>query len=199
MITIAVTGILGSGKTTVAGMFGSRGLPVIDADAIAHELMEPGTEVWRKIKEVFGENVLENDKTINRQKLAEMVFGEESRVSKLNEIVHPELFRVILDKLRGDNAGKNPAVVIDAPLLIESGLHREMDYVVVVKTDRKNARERIRRSGRKIDFEARMRFQLPQESKEKHADFIVDNNGGFSDAGRQVEKIWETIREKHKL
>ncbi len=196
MITIGVTGIMGSGKTSVSAMFGRLGAEVIDADEVVHGLMGPGTAVSREIAEVFGADILDHTGAVDRKKLANRVFYREpERVGELNGIIHPEVIKAIDGKLYSARERGVRAVVIDAPLLIETGLNEKVDYTVCVRSFSGRAVERLAREGRagSEDFEARMKLQLNACEKEKHADFIVDNNDSAEETESQVRKIWERI------
>ncbi len=196
MITIGVTGIMGSGKTSVSAMFGRLGAEVIDADEIVHGLMGQGTAVSGKIAKAFGSGILDRAGSVDRKKLADRVFYREpERVGELNGIVHPEVIKAIEGKLCSARERGVRAVVIDAPLLIEAGLNEKVDYIVCVRSSSARAVERLAREGRagSEDFEARMKLQLNASGKEKHADFIVDNNDSAAETESQVRKIWESI------
>lgn len=196
MITIGVTGIMGSGKTLASGMFGLLGAEVICADKIVHDLLGSGEALPEKVADVFGEDVLDGSGAVDRKKLSEKVFQRSAgSIERLNSIIHPEVVNIIEDKLTSARVRGVRAVVIDAPLLIEAGLDKKVDYIVCVRSSREKAVERLAREGRAgpEDFRNRMRFQMPASGKEKRADFIVDNNGSVRETESQVRKIWESI------
>ena len=196
MITIGVTGIMGSGKSFVSGIFGKLGAEVIDADEIVHELMRPGTAVAGEIAKAFGEDVLDGGGAVDRKKLAVKVFlREPGRVSELNSIIHPEVIKAIETRLFLAEKRGVRAVVIDAPLLIETGLNERMNYTVCVRASAEKALERLLREGKadRGDFKARMKHQLDASEKEKFADFVLDNNGAAEKTESQVREIWERI------
>ncbi len=199
MVTVGVTGIMGSGKTLVSGMFGKLGAEVIDADRIVRGLLRPGTPVWEPLLEAFGGGILDREGRLERSQLAGAVFsGDGDNLRKLNEIIHPEVLRIIRRRIGSLRKRGAKAAVIDAPLLIETGLHEEMDYIVSVEADCNSAAERIARrdAAGPEKFDARMRFQLPAGEKRKYADFVVDNSGPVENTRRQVESVWESIRKK---
>lgn len=204
MITIGVTGIMGSGKTLVSGMFEKFGAEVIDADRIVHDLIGSGGRVSESIAGVFGEDVLGTSGVVDRKKLSEKVFrrdGDGEGVKRLNGIIHPEVVNVIEERLVSARARNVQAVVIDAPLLIEAGLDKKVDFLVCVRSSRERAVERLLHEGRAgpEDFKNRMRFQMGAFEKEKRADFIVDNNGSVMETESQARKIWESITGGQKL
>lgn len=196
MITIGVTGIMGSGKTLVSGMFGGLGAEVIDADGIVHDILGSGGKIPERLAGVFGEDVLDASGAVDRKKLSEKVFRRDvGGVKKLNDIIHPEVVNVIEKRLASARARGVQAAVIDAPLLIEAGLDKKVDFIVCVRSSRGKAVERLVREGRAgpEDFRNRMRFQMAASEKEERADFIIDNNGSVRETESQAGKIWESI------
>lgn len=194
LIIIGVTGNIGCGKTTVAKLFGRRGIRIIDADSIAHRLLNKRS-VSGKIIRVFGKSILDKDRSINRKKLAELAFSDRKSWRLLCNIVHPEVKTIIGARLRRARKDKAKATVIDAPLLIEAGLEKIVDYVVVVSA---GLEQQIRRVKRGLglgphDFRDRLRFQMPLEKKIKKADFIIDNSKTFKFTERQVNELWKRI------
>ena len=185
---IGVTGNIGCGKTTVALVFKKLGAEVIDADKLAHKAISFNGPSYKKIIGVFGEAVLGRDKNIDRRKLSRIVFEDRKLLLKLNRIIHPEVIKQIKKRIAGS---KKEVVVLDVPLLIESGLHKIADKVIVVKTD---LRHQISRVNNKLslsesEISKRQSFQLPLKEKIRLADFIIDNNGTIDKTEQQVEKI----------
>lgn len=191
-IVIAVTGSFGSGKSTVAGLFRRRGAEVIDADKIAHKVIQPKTKVYRKIVSVFGRGALKKDLKIDRDKLGKKVFADKILLSRLNKIVHPAVIRVIREKLK---QAPKKLVVLDVPLLIEANLAHLVDKIIVVNITRKKQIKRIteRRSLGRADILKRINAQVPLSDKVRLADFIIDNNGTISQTKKQVKQIWEAL------
>jgi dephospho-CoA kinase len=185
---IGVTGSFGSGKTTVARMFKRRGVSIIDADKIGHCVIMPGKEAYRRIVRVFGKEVLTRDKRIDKRRLAGIVFNDSRALKKLNRITHPAIIKIIRDRIRKSAIR---TFILDAPLLIEAGLGRMVDALIVVKSSRKNQVLRIRRrdalSDRKIG--QRIKRQIPLTRKIRLADFVIDNNGSIRETKEQVEQI----------
>jgi dephospho-CoA kinase len=195
-IIIGVTGGLGTGKTTVAGILGTSGAKVLDADKIVHRNLKKGTVSYRKIVGIFGRRILSRSGGIDRGKLSHLVFKNKKSLNKLCSIVHP----VVIDEINKSvkkilKSGRVPAVVIDAPLLIESGLHTITDYLIVVKTSRST---QIKRVVRKTGLTAsevvrRIKSQMPLNKKIEMADFVINNEGGKSNTRRIVKDIWKKI------
>jgi len=191
---IGVTGIFGSGKSTVSGMLRAYGLKIIDADKLAHKYLLPGTKTYKKILGYFGKGILKKNRKIDRRKLGKLVFGNRELVKKLNAIIHPKVIADIKSAIRR-SGGKT--VVLDAPLLIESGLRKIVDDLIVVIIERD---ELIRRMAKKVSLKrpeilARIKSQIPQKVKARFANFIIDNSGTVSATKKQVKKIMKKIEE----
>lgn len=197
MLVIGVTGGLGTGKSTVAKMFKQLGAVVLDADVIAHQLMEPKRLAWRDIVKTFGDDVLNEDQTINRTWLAERVFRDEDKRQALERIIHPRVLRHIkrtLSRLRGARA-----VVLDIPLLVETGSERFVDVLVVVTASPQVQQERLKKKfgWSEEDIHARIAAQWDVSAKVALADFVVDNSDGVDATRTQVKRIWNQ-RHRHR-
>lgn len=193
MIIIGVTGGMGTGKSTVARMFGRLGAEVLDADRIAHRVIAPGKPAYKKIVSLFGATVIKrNSREIDRKKLGLVVFARPGLLAKLNSIVHPEAIRSLR---AGVKKSKARAVVIDAPLLIEAGLTKIVDAVVVVSAGNKAQLARlIKKTGLSQKAIAqRISRQLPLREKIRKADFVIDNNGVRSKTYQQVKAVWHYL------
>lgn len=204
MITIGLTGNIGSGKSTVARRLAELGARVIDADQVAREVVRPGTPGLQEIVEHFGPGILDGRGELDRKKLAALVFADPGARARLNEITHPRIKeairREIASRPAGPAPGAGPAVtVIEAPLLIEVGLHRDVDEVWVVRIDEENQIRRLMaRDGLNV-AEARQRLaaQLPQEEKLKIARRVIDNSGGPAATLSQVDHHWADLLKEH--
>ncbi|MCP4650234.1 MAG: dephospho-CoA kinase [PVC group bacterium] len=194
MIKLGITGGLSSGKTTVAKMFKELGARVLDADRIAHRAIYKNSLCYRRVIKAFGELILNPDSSINRKKLAKVAFKNKKNQQKLCDIVHPWVLKYINKKLY--EYSKTDAIkisVVDAALLVESGLYQNMDSVLIVKSTPQQQIERAFGS-KKISVEQakqRMGFQLPLNKKIKYADYVVDNRGNLTQTKAQVKKIWK--------
>ncbi len=191
-----MTGGLCTGKTTVARFFAELGAEVLDADEIARQVMRPDAKPWEEIVDAFGEDVLDNDRTINRKMLAKIVFESREALKRLEGIVHPAVIGEIQKSLIQIKAKKSASfVVIDAPLLIEAGLDKIVDELVVVKVSQGKQIERTVSSGRITRDQAmkRIAYQLPLTKKIEKADYVIDNSGSPDKTRRQVERIWREI------
>ena len=196
MFVIGVTGGVGTGKSSVARMFGQLGAEVLDADRATHELMQPGTVVWKKIRDAFGEGVLTSSGEINRPKLGSIVFADKKKLARLTGIIHPAVRRRFKERM-AEIRRRDPkaVVVLDVPLLIESRKDYPVDLLVVVSAPMHVAARRLKaRSGWTLgEFRRRASFQLPLRRKEHAADFVVRNGGPSAATRRQVVRIWNHV------
>jgi dephospho-CoA kinase len=196
MIVIGVTGGIGTGKSTVAGMFRQLGAVVLDADVIAHQVMEPKRLAWRRIVQAFGEEVVNDDETIDRRKLSEVVFQSTEARRRLERIVHPPVLREIRRRLHELRRSRRTwAVVLDVPLLIEAGAQALVDALVVVTAPPEIQRERLRvkHGWSDEELEARRTAQMELSAKVALADYVVDNADGVEATRTQVKRLWEQL------
>ena len=198
MIIIGLTGSVGTGKSTVANFFEELGAYVIDWDELAREVVRPHSKAWKEIIECFGKDVLNENLTINRQKLANIVFTEKGKVTKLNQIVHPEVFKEderIINEIK--NHDPDALVVKDIPLLFELTHPIFTDKTVVVSASEETQLKRLEEKGMsRDDAQNRIRSQLPLEEKIKSADFVINNNGPLEETKRQVEEIYSLLKKE---
>lgn len=192
-IIIGLTGNIGTGKTTVLRMLAARGAYTIDADAIAHQVMEPGGRAYEAVVAAFGPEILNPDGTINRQRLGQIVFADPDRLARLEQIVHPAVIAVINALVEQTTA---PVVVIEAIKLLEAGMAVTLcDQVWVVTSPVEQQIERLmaERGMTREAAMARMASQSPQSFKISQADVVLDNSGTFADLERQVEAAWQRL------
>ena len=194
MLLVGLTGGIASGKSTVSAMLAERGAEVIDADHIARQVVLPGTPAWHKIRDHFGPGVLHPDGQIDRQALADLVFADKAKLALLNEITHPDIFARIADRLEALH-DRDVVVVLDAALLIETGLAEGVDVVIVVSSPRAIQVERLAAKGMgRRDANDRVAAQLPPEQRLARADIVIDNSGSLEDLGRRVDQAWEELQ-----
>ena len=201
MIIVGLTGSIASGKSTVAGIFEELGAHLIDWDLLAREAVRPHKEAWKGIVEYFGKEVLNDDRTFNRQKLGEIVFGDPEKLAKLNQIVHPAVIEEDARQVSKIKRLDPKAIVIkDIPLLFEIGYQDSVDKVVVVYAGRKNQLERmIEKRGLSLEeAQNRIGAQMPLEEKIKRADFVIQNDGLMEATRRQVEEVYRQLSEPAK-
>lgn len=187
-IILGITGSFGSGKSTVARIFASYGAKVIDADKLAHSLIKPQGKIYKRIVKTFGKSILKQNMTIDRQKLATIVFDNKNLLKRLNKIIHPETIRIIKKNIK---SLKSEVIVLDVPLLIEAGLKKIVDKLIVVKTTQDKQIQRIqnRTSLSTQDILKRIKSQIPLRLKRHLADFVIDNSGTIKETKKQTEKI----------
>ena len=208
MLKVGLTGGIASGKTSVGEMFVALGARLVQADRIAHSLMQPGEAVYNEVVRHFGGGILNPDLSVNRAKLAEVAFGpadapegkRASRIQELNRVVHPAVIRSQDDWLREMGRQDPHAIaIVEAALLLEAGAAKHFDRLIVVTC---NAEQRATRfaARQKIDLETarkevvrRMAAQLSDGEKIKAADYVIDNSGSLEQTREQVQKVWEKL------
>jgi dephospho-CoA kinase len=190
---VGLTGGIGSGKTTVAALFAQKGAFVIDTDEIAREVVRPPSSLLQTLRAEFGESVLGDDGQLDRNALARMIFSDERKRNRLNQLMHPEILKRVLGLI--GTQPSNKVVVVVVPLLFESNFESNCDRVVAVIAPPDIRRQRIaERDGLSgSDIEARMRTQLPDAQYEQRADIIVRNDGNLTALGHEVDRAWEKI------
>lgn len=198
MPIVGLTGGFGTGKSFVAGLFKKMGADVVDADRIAHRILKKGSVTYKRIVAVFGSSILDAGGSINRKKLGKIVFGGKEKLSMLNRIIHPVVIDEIKNKIR---ESKNDILVVDAPLICETGILRFMDKLIVVKASRQKQIDRCMKkfSIRKKDVCKRMTCQMPLKTKIKKADYCIDNNGTRKETEMQAKKVWQHIKKGARL
>ncbi len=186
-IIIGVTGTLASGKTTVSKMLEDLGAFRIDADKIGHDLLRSDKEIKKEILDVFGEDVFERGE-LSRKRLREKVFDNGADLKMLNRIMHPAIIRKIKDQIRESEKSK---IVIDAPLLFETGLDKMTDLDITVACDREKCISRAEKKGwDALTAEKMISEQLPGSEKIKRADLVICNDSDLKRTKKQVEELW---------
>ncbi len=195
MLVVGLTGGIASGKSTVSRMLRELGAPVVDADAIVHELQAPGTAVTAAIAREFGPEVLRPDGSLDRAALGRIVFADPARRKALEAIVHPAVRQRMSEEVERSRSEGRLAVVLDVPLLIEGGLDRTVDQVWVVYVDRQTELTRLMaRDGLTAEAAAqRIAAQMDLEQKRSRADVVIDNRGDLASTRQQVENAWRSV------
>ena len=197
MILVGLTGGIATGKSTVAKMFNQRGAVVIDADALAREVVRPGKPAWRAILKTFGRNVLNPDRTVNRHALGHIVFRNRSKLRRLERIIHPRVARE-QTRLTKAIARKNPRAVViyEVPLLFEAAVDTRVDQTIVVTAYRETQISRLKKRNGLSRTEAirRIRNQMPLSKKVRLADHVLDGALSKSVLRRNVRQLFRTLR-----
>lgn len=188
---IGLTGSIASGKSTVSNMLKELGYPIVDADVVARVVVEKGTETLGKIKEVFGQEVIAEDGSLNRGKLGDIIFSSPSKRKQLNDIIHPAIRTEMLRQKEELQKAGHPSIILDIPLLFESRLQSYVEKILVVTVTEETQLERLmaRNNFTLEEAKARIQSQLPLSLKEKEADAVIYNNGTLESTEQQLKKI----------
>ena len=196
MLKVGLTGSIAVGKSFVLSVLAELGCHVVDADATAREVVAPGTPGLKAVVDAFGDEILNADGTLDRAKLAAVVFADEAKRMQLNSILHPFIIRAQDEQMR-EREKEDPQgiAVVDAALMIESGGYQRFDKLVVVHCRPEVQLERLMtRDGlSREDAERRVAAQMSQEEKRRHADFLIDSSEGFERTRRQTETVFQKL------
>ena len=176
VLKIGLSGGIGSGKSTACEIFSELGIPVIDADIIAHDLVRPGKPAFEEITKIFGKDIISSDGTLDRKKIRNQIFANETDRKKLENILHPAIYREIAHQTESLNSGY---CIISIPLLLETGASGIVDRVLIIDVSREFqlSRASVRDSSSKSDIEAIIVSQISREDRLAAADDILDNEG----------------------
>lgn len=199
---VGLTGGIASGKSVVGGMLAALGAHVAQADQMSHDLMRPGEAVYKQVVTRFGAEILNPDGTVNRSRLADIVFkGDPPRIAELNAIVHPAVIakqEKWMDEI--ERSDPNGIAIVEAALILEAGMKPHFDKLIVVTCHPEQRIQRwMQRTGAdyksaKKEVTRRMAAQLPDEEKIKAADFLIDNSGSLEATRIQVESVFAKLR-----
>jgi dephospho-CoA kinase len=201
MVIVGLTGGIGSGKSSVAGMFKDEGAYVIDYDYLARVVVEPDTPAWRDIVDYFGQEILSPDRTLNRSKLAEIVFSDAQSRKALEGFIHPRIFEKQDTVLKDIKTKDSQAIVIvDVPLLFELSLNKNFGKIILVYVSRDVQIERaIKRDALlKEEVEKRLQAQINIEKKKLLSDYIINNEGSLKNTRDQVRKVIHELKKLKK-
>jgi dephospho-CoA kinase len=191
MLIVALTGGIGSGKSTVGSIFADLGAVVVDSDQIAREIVERGTEGFNLVVDQFGDGILKNG-DINRSALGELVFGDKDKLHKLEAITHP-LIRQAFAKIV-DESPKDSIIINQIPLLVESKNEYNFDFVITVSVlDSVRIERLLARGLSNSQIQARLNAQASDSQRESIADHVIENSGDLAGLTQEVEKIWHLL------
>lgn len=190
---IGLTGSIASGKSTVSQMLKESGYPIVDADLVARQVVEPGSETLEKIKGAFGEDVILPDGSLDRKKVGDLIFTDPASRKRLNDIIHPAIRNEMLRQRAAYMADGQKVVIMDIPLLFESKLQHFADKILVVSVTEENQLKRLMERNELAEGEAlaRISSQLPMSVKEEGADAVIYNNGTIEETKWQLNRILE--------
>jgi phosphopantetheine adenylyltransferase/dephospho-CoA kinase len=195
---VGLTGGIASGKSTVAGYFRDRNVPVIDADKLGHRAYEPDTDAYRQVIAVFGQDLVAEDGSINRQVLGSKVFGQPDEMKKLTDIVWPAIRRFAEEEIASLGEEGHGVVVLEAAVMFEAGWEDLADevWVVVVEPDLAVERIAIRNGLDEAAARARIASQLTNDERTSRADVVIENNGSLADLEARFNEEWAGLQER---
>jgi dephospho-CoA kinase len=192
---VGLTGGIGAGKSTVADMFSKLGAVVIRSDELARQVIEPNTPGFQKVLSRFGNQILQENGSIDRQKLAQIVFNDQNSLKDLEEIIHP-LVRNKTNELISSQT-QETIVVNEVPLLLEKKMEKMFDFLVVVISSEKNRINRLQKRGiSEPEAKKRMSLQVSDEVRKSSADFLITNDGNIDQLEADVAKVWQALLER---
>lgn len=198
MYTVGLTGGIGSGKSTFAALLAERGAQIIDADQLGRDALKPGRKAWQEAVDSFGDEILvPGTLEIDRQRLATIVFQDANKLAALNAITHPVIARGIADDLER-LAATDEVVVVDAALIVELGLDKALNALIVVDASAESRKARLVASRRMDprDVQARMASQSRPEELIEKADIVVHNDGTIEDLVAEADRVWSELQKR---
>ena len=190
---LGLTGGIGSGKSTVARMLADRSAVIVDSDVLAREVVEPGTEGFDAVVRRFGSGIVGANGELDRPALAALVFTDDDARRDLEAIVHPLVRRRVAEEVAA-RMGTHDVIVLDSPLLIETGTYRDCQQVIVVSAlPETQIRRLVQRGMDEADARARLAAQMPLEEKRELADVVLDNEGTLEELEAQVDRFWRGL------
>ena len=195
MKVIGLTGGIGSGKSTVSQFLAELGAVIIDADKVGHEAFKPDTELWQEVVAAFGRQILASEGDIDRGKLAKIVFGSSESLARLNRIMHPRMYDMVKARLEEYRRQGADVVVLEAPLLLEAGWTPLVDEVWITIAPEATVLKRLQERTELSEPEslARIRSQMSNEERVKHADVVINNDCDFTDLKARVSELWQKL------
>jgi dephospho-CoA kinase len=197
MLRVGLTGGIASGKSTVAEMLRERDIPVLEADPLGHELLEPGQAAYDEVVRDFGKEVLDPSGKVNRAKLGGIVFSDAQKRARLDQILHPRILDVVRKWFAALEGPEAPELaVVEAALIIEAGYNKELDKVIVCWCRPEQQIERLEERGLSVeDARRRMAAQMPMEEKRRLANEQIDCSGSIEETKRQVDVVLERLQQ----
>ena len=193
MLVIGLTGSIGTGKSEAARQLEALGASVISADQVGHEAYTPNTEAWEQVVAAFGDGILQEDGEIDRRKLGAIVFPDAAQLTKLNQIMHPRMARMVADKIEVLRSQGVDVVVVEAALLFEAGWDSLVEEVWVTDSPEQMVIERLKRRNGLSEEEARKRIssQMDRAERLEKSDFVIDNSGDMAGLESAIKELWD--------
>ena len=195
MTVIGITGNIGSGKSAVCQILANLGTVIIDADELAHEAYQPHSQIWQEIVTAFGKDIVKSSNEIDHQKLAQIVFSDPASLARLNQIVHPEAYRLVRQKIDSYRRQGAKTIALEAALLIEAGWMNLVDKLWLVKTPDDVVIQRLiqHKGSDRTEISARLKSQTPPEEKIKYVDEIIYNDSDLNQLETKVTELWHKL------
>ena len=196
MLRVGLTGGIATGKTTVASMLRELEVPVLNADPLGHELLEPGQPAFDEVLAAFGNEILDADGKVNRAKLGSVVFADEQKRARLNQILHPRILKLVQKWFAALDEPEGPEfAVVEAALIVEAGYHQSLDKLLVCWCAPEQQIERLKQRDLSLEqAKQRIAAQMPLEEKRKLADIAIDCSGSIDETERQVVDAVEKLK-----
>lgn len=196
MLIIGLTGNIGCGKSSLSKIFMDKGIDVVDADIVSRQIFED-KELLQTVFEKFGPSIKNNDGSLNRKALGNIVFNDNEKLIELNNITHPRIKEKIFNQIRNLEEQGKPIVILDGALLVETGYLDDIDKLIVVTCDEEIQIERIKKRDNctKLEALSRIKSQMSQVEKVKYADYTIDNSGTIEELKNKAYKFMSYIKE----
>ncbi|MDF7639183.1 dephospho-CoA kinase [Lactobacillus sp. ESL0791] len=197
-LVLGLTGGIASGKSTADRFFSRQGIPVIDSDQIAHDLLNVGQPSWQQVKKHFGKEFLNVDQTVNRKKLGELVFSDPKQLQVLNELTHPLIDRELAAEIKMQRQKRASLLIVDIPLLFEAGMSAQFDATLLITVPQsvQLARLMARNGLTKEEAQARIASQMPLSAKEELATYVVVNTGTIKELEAKLTQLLKQIKKE---
>ncbi len=194
MLVVGLTGIIGSGKSTVAELLNRRGAAVIDVDRIGHAVLDEQS-IKEELKREFGDDIIAQSGKVNRRKLGALVFEDKKKLDKLNALVHPKMIKIVEQKIGELKQSDIPYIVVEAALLFELGLQSHVDVSLTVTAPKEVCVERVRQRNHiaRDQIVSRMKFQLSDQQKRHKADIVLENDCSLEELNHKVYKVHDWL------
>lgn len=193
---IAVTGGIGSGQSTVCAILQELGCKVIDVDKKAKQIIQKDVTLQHELKRTFGKDIFFSDGTLNRQLLARLAFGDETKTLQLNKLIHPRMVSEVIEEMETARfSQKYPMIVVDAALVFEISIEQMFDAIIVVFTNLETRVKRVmeRDNLKRAEIISRVRRQIPLDDKKNWADYVINNNGSLEELKHQTQKVFDEL------